>query len=130
VNIVLARYYGTVDPAQLPGNVDAEVPIALRRIFDATHQGGVKLSSAHINTLAEFAQEVTLLGGLDKASAALEEAHPWLRAWVEAEEQGRAVAQSVVTSHYDAARVKASEAMYEETTEPPRDLIRELIRSM
>ena len=100
MNIVLAAYYGDIPADKLPSNVDVSHPLALKRVWDATHQGGVKISSIATDRQAEIFGDIQLLGGMEKASQLLEEARDWLETWSDADAMGRKVAQELAWEQF------------------------------
>ena len=132
MNIVLSTYYKTHDPRQVQADVDVSVPMALRRLW-VRGGGNVKVSHIHRSTQAELADCIRTLGGVEKASEALEEARQWLEAWDEGERQGIKVAHAVMEGYFADSWEKASEDRGGQPSEPrdPRDIaIERLIRSV
>ena len=117
MNIVVADYYGLLDRDKLDTEVDMSTAHALRALWVAG-QGNTKVSHIHHTRLQPVQQAVSVLGGQEKASAALQEAKPWLEAWDEGERQGIELARATIRSHFDEAWVKQSAAA---NTPDPQD---------
>ena len=116
MNIVVAKYYGHVDPSQVEGQVDMSIPLALRRVWEAG-ANTTKVSFIHEDRLRGLQKDLDVLGGREKASAAIDAAREWLTAWDEGEAQGIAGAHATMKSYFEDAWVKQSKALDDENSE-------------
>jgi hypothetical protein len=105
MNVVLATYYGTA-PAHTLGQHDVSEPVALRKLWNLTRQGQLKVSGLHPNQRP--VDLLKTLGGAEQAQQKLSEARPWLKAWDEGERQGVIEAHVAMKSVYDEERLKHS----------------------
>jgi hypothetical protein len=87
MNIVLATWYNTLPMTKVSGleEFDVRPAHAIRALWKATNGDFTKVSSAG----HALARHIEILGGLEKASEALNQASDEMRVWDKAEDSGR-----------------------------------------